>query len=147
MTAQYNKQGINSPGSSPTIHFNIGNVGAPTLAPVPGTADPDAMSVFGQLNVYEQLVIDVVHLHQILDGSAGATTIELWRRRGGVLSQICTVSLPFGSGDFATAFAVPVGDLKVLEAGDYLYCQATAIQTNADGITIDVHFNRASRGG
>jgi hypothetical protein len=100
------------------------------------------MSVFGQINIYEQAVIRVVHYHQILDGAAGTSTVEVYRERGGVFTRICVVSLASGSGDFATGFAVPAGNLKVLEAGDYVYCQATSFQANGDGVTVDMHFTQ-----
>lgn len=38
MAEQYANQGINTATAFPTFHFGIGNVGALSLAPIPGDA-------------------------------------------------------------------------------------------------------------
>ena len=144
MTDTHNQSNINLAPDSPTIHFTIGNIGAPALAPIPGTPDAAAMAVFGQLNIYTTMRVFVMHYHQIEDGSAGTSNFEIYRRRSGVFTRLVVLTLAFGGGDFATAFATPVGDLAVLNAGDYLFCQATSFQTNGDGITVDIHYDPAS---
>ncbi len=138
------QQSVNLVPEIGTIHFNVGNIGAPSIAPVPGTPNAPAMSVFGQLNIQSDMRIVVTHYHQIEDGSAGTSTFEIYRQRNSVFTQLVTLNLPFGSGDFATAFAVPTGNLAYLRGGDYLFCQATAFQTNGDGVTVDVHFSQLS---
>lgn len=145
MTDSYGQKNINLAPDLPTIHFNVGNVGAPSLAPIPGTPNAAAMSVFGQLNIYENIRIFVCHYHQIDDGTGGTSTVEIYRRRSSTFTQLVTLSLPFGGGDFGTAFAIPAGDLAVLQAGDYLFCQATAFQANGNGLTVDIHFTRGSQ--
>jgi len=139
-----NQESINLTPSSPTIHFNIGNFGVPAVAPVPGTPDPDAMSVFGQLNITTQISIQRIHYHQIVDGTAGTSSIEIYRMRDGVFTLIAEIDMPFGGGDFSTRGATPEGNLAILNAGDYIFCQATSIQLGANGATIDVHFELTS---
>lgn len=83
-------------------------------------------------------VIDAFVLHQIRDGSAGTTTVELYRRRAGINTLLATVSLPNGGGDFASAIAVPVGALADLTPLDRLYVQFTEVQTGGFDVTAEV---------
>lgn len=122
-----------------TIHFNVGNVGAPAVAPTPGVADAAAMSVFGQLNIATQRRIAFWHLHVLLGGT-GTLTVELWRSRNGVLTLLDSNSI-VNPTDFDTVTSVPSS--PILLSGDYLFAQATdasAISGGADGLTIDIHF-------
>jgi len=129
-----------------TIHFNVGNIGTPAIAPTPGTPDANAMALFGQLNIRRWRRVAVAHLHLVDGGSpgTGTLTVELYRRRDGVLTLIAEMSLT-APGDFSTDGAVPSGDFGELLPGDYLFCQVTSgslITTgNADGVTVDVHFS------
>lgn len=147
MTEQYNQQDINNSPVYETIHFDVGNVGPPALAPVPGTPNAAAMATFGQLNIYFDARIEVIHYHQIEDGAAGTSTIEIYRLRSGTFTLLGSMSLAFGGGNFGTAALVPAGDLRYLLGGDYIFCQATAFQTNGDGVTIDIHFTPNSING
>ena len=123
-----------------TQHFAIGKMNAPAVAPSAGTPDVEALAHFSQLNVANAKVIDVCHLHGIDDKGGGSMTIELWRRRSGVMVSLGTATLTGGSGDYATATLTPAD--PVLMVGDYLYCQLTAYSGAGgyDGITVDVHF-------
>lgn len=123
-----------------TQHFNIGKIGSPSVADAAGTPDVEALAVFSQLNVANAKVIDYCHLHGIDDQGSGSMTVELWRRRAGVMTSLGTITLTGGAGDYATATLVPAD--RVLQLGDYLYCQLTAYSGAGgyDGITVDVHF-------
>jgi hypothetical protein len=126
-----------------TVHFNIGTLGAPALAPVAGVADPAALAFFGQINVAYSRHIRVFHIHMIVDGSGGDLTVELWRLRGAALARVATATYtaPVGA-DFVRVPGFPLSaDVAVVREGDYLLAQAVAPFTlaNADGLTVDVH--------
>ena len=129
----------------PTVHFNVGNVGTPALG-TPGTLTAAAAALFGQLNIRDSMRVGVTHLHLCEGGSSGTLTIELFRRRPGLtgaFTRIATLSATNTTPDFGYVGAVPVDDLALLEAGDYLFAQATAgtlvTAGGADGITLDIH--------
>ncbi len=123
-----------------TIHFNVGKLtGASTGSA--GVPDLDAMSLFGQLNVHKSLTITALHQHLIVDGSSGTSTFEIYRRRDGVFTLLGTLSIAQGGGDHGFASVTPTGGLELLLRGDYLFAQALALQTGADGLTLDVHFD------
>jgi len=124
-----------------TIHFNVGKLGSPTLG-TPGTPTPSALSVFGQMHAANPMRIAVAHIHLIEAGSGGSITMELYRRRSGVFTLLGSWSLDAAAGDYATAGLVPATEsLRGLERGDYLFAQATAVQSGgSDGLTVDVHF-------
>ena len=123
----------------PTQHFNIGRIGSPSVADSPGTPDPAALSVFGQMNIYRDVTISAVHLHGIEDKGSGSITIEVYRRRSGVAVLLGTLTLVGGSGDFATDALVPAS--PGLLAGDYLFAQVISFVGSGgyDGLTVDVH--------
>lgn len=129
-----------------TIHFNVGKIGTPAVAPTPGTPDPNALSVFGQLNIRDKARIAVSHLHLIQDGMSGTATVELYRRRNGVFTLLGSVTQSSGAGDFSVNPIVPAtSELRNLEPNDYLYAQLTSATllggaSGGDGLTVDVHF-------
>lgn len=123
-----------------TIHFNVGKLTGASTA-TPGTADPEAMAIFGQLNIQKSLTITALHQHLIEDGSTGTSTFEIYRRRDGVFTLLGVLSIAQGGGDNAFASVVPAGDLQFLLRGDYLFAQATSLMTGGDGLTLDVHFD------
>lgn len=125
-----------------TQHFNIGKMGAATVAASAGTPDVEALAVFGQLNVANQKTVQVIHLHGIDDKGSGSLTIEVFRRRDDVMTLLGSLTLTGGSGDYSTASLTPAGSLATLEPGDYLFAQLTAYTGSGghDGITVDVHF-------
>lgn len=126
-----------------TEWFNLPIIPTVGTAGVPGTPDASAMSYLGAINVPVTCYINEVHLHQIKDGTGGSNVLELYRRRGGVMTLIATVSLASGGGDFQTVGFTFVSEaLKFVEAGDYLFLQATSVMSaagRAAGV-VDVHF-------
>lgn len=141
MTEQYAKADINSP-SVATVAFNMRrNLAGLILAPVPGTPDTDALAFFGTLNIYDRFMIDVMHIHQLVDGTAGTTSVDIFRRRDDVMTLIGQIDLTFGGGDFSTGFVVPTDGIGLLQRFDYLYLQPTAVQANGLGLTVDVHLS------
>ncbi|MCK4717653.1 MAG: hypothetical protein KAT70_03200 [Thermoplasmata archaeon] len=128
------------PVSFNTVHFNIGKLGSPSVAPTPGTPDPAAMAIFSQLNISTNRAVSVLHLHGVEDQGSGTMTVEVYRRRDAVLTLMGSLTLPGGGGDFDTAALVPADTL--LLAGDYIFAQLTDYSGAGgyDGITVDVHF-------
>lgn len=126
-----------------TIHFNIGNVGTPTLADNMEVPDADAMSTFGQLNICCDSKIKFIHMHMCKSGSAGAAGVEVYRYRDSSFTLLASLAMFPADGDFATDSVIPAD--RQLNAGDYLFCQATtgSLFTNgADGMTVDIHFEQ-----
>ena len=141
----YPQQDINAVAH--TVHFLVGNIGGPATA-APGVATPAAMAFFGQLNIDTSRRIAHFHIHAIEGGNiADVLEVELWRRRGGVLTLLATNTYVSAGADFATSgTGFGSEDLRALFPGDYLFAQAT---TNTalgaiDGITVDVHFNQGT---
>ena len=125
--------------------FNVPVTKSVGTAGTPGTPDADAMAEYGMIGISEPMTIDSAHLHQVKDGSSGTTTLELFRQRGGVRTQIGSISVASGSGDFGThGFTITDPDL---EAGDYLMLQATATMTSGGQPKgfVDVHFKAIQR--
>ena len=123
-----------------TIHFNVGKLTGATTGSA-GVPDVDAMAIFGQLNIHKNLTITALHQHLIVDGSSGTSTFEIYRRRDGVFTLLGTLSIAQGGGDFGFASVTPTDGLEFLLRGDYLFCQALALMSGADGLTLDVHFD------
>jgi hypothetical protein len=128
-----------------TFHFNVGNIGAIALGAT-GVATPAAMAYFGQININSPRQITATHLHLIEDGAAPSViNLEFWRRRGGVMTQLSSVSYVAPAGaDFITRVATPTGALAALMEGDYLFVQAvtgTTIAGGGNGLTADVHYD------
>ncbi len=123
-----------------TEWFNMPILKALGLAPVPGTPDADAMAELGQINIPFPSTLNVVHLHQGKDGASNTTNLELYRRRSGVFTQIGSVSLASGGGDFSTTNFM-ITDPS-LQAWDYLFCQATSVIQGGGKPAgfVDVHF-------
>lgn len=126
-----------------TLHFNIGTLGAPTLA-APGVATPAAFAFFGRLNVAQDKELEVAHLHLEVGGAAGQQLhLEIWRRRDGVMTLLCPLDyVSVGGETYITRAGIPVGELAMVRAGDYIFCQAVTGSTGApgDGLTVDLHY-------
>jgi len=140
MTSNYNLQSINTAYADSKTFATITSVNIPSIAPVPGVPDVDSLAPFGQLNIERRAVVSYIELRQIVDGSAGITSVEIYRLRSGNMTLIASLSILFGGGDFAVNRFTPLGDLSILDGGDYIFCQSTAIQTDANGITVNVNF-------
>jgi hypothetical protein len=130
-----------------TVHFRCGQASAGFLVlATPGVPSPASMAFFGQLNQPHARTISRIHLHLILagGGAAGdALTIEVYRRRAGTFTLLATLTLTVADGDNSFDGVTPAGDLALVEAGDYLFCQPTAkdlVTGGGNGITVDVHF-------
>lgn len=126
-----------------TIHFNVGKLTGASTAAAAGTPDPDAMAVFGQLNVHKRVKITAMHQHLIVEGGSGTSSFEIYRRRDGVFTLLGTLTIISTGGSHGFATVTPTGGLEFLLSGDYLFCQALSLQTGpgADGLTLDVHFD------
>ena len=107
-------------------------------APTPGTADPSSMAQYGAIGLPYNATLTASHIHQTLDGSSGTNTVEVYRRRAGVMTMIASGSLVLGGGDFALMpLTVTDGDLL---QDDYIYMQATSIgQGGTPYGTVDCH--------
>ena len=129
-----------------TLHFNIGTLGAPTLA-TPGVPTPAAFGFFGRLNIAQDKEIRFAHLHLEVGGAAGQELhLELWRRRNSLMTFLCAMDyVSVGGETYITIDVVPAGELVISRDGDYLFCQAVTGTTGApgDGLTVDTHFNFA----
>lgn len=126
--------------SACVAHINVGNLGAPALAPTPGTPDPAALAYFGQAGIAKDTTIQVIHMHTIEAGTGVNLVLEIYRRRSAVMTLIATLTLSGTVPEYNTLGAVPAGDLASVEAGDYLFAQATAATFGGvDGLTIDIH--------
>lgn len=128
-----------------TIHFDVGNIGTPAVAGVPGTPDADAMAVFGQLNNHLTSRIAAIHFHLIVPPSSGQVDLEVFKRYDGSWTLLTQHSLDSTSPAFEGIDAqVPSAANELAEAGAYFFCQVTEAggitAGNADGITIDIHF-------
>lgn len=128
----------------PTIHFRCGQMTAGNLnLAAPGVPAANSMAFFGQLNIRYPMTIAAIHLHLIENAGAGSLGIEVYRRRAGAFTLLATLTAVPADGDFATVAAVPAGDLALLQAGDYLFCQPIAkdlVAAGANGATVDIHF-------
>ncbi len=129
-----------------TAHFALGAVGTPVEAAAAGTADVDAMAVFGQFNIHKILTIASIEAHMVKAGTSGDLVVEVYRRRAGVFTLLATLTINGPSTNHAVNTVVPTGDLASLNAGDYLFTQivdGTLVSSGgADGLTVDVHFNQ-----
>lgn len=126
----------------PTQHLNIGKIGAAVVAPTPGTPDPNALAVFGQVHIAQSKTIASINLHGIEDLGTGGLTVEVYRRRAGVMTLLATLSLTGGSGDYAEDTATPAGVLALVGADDHIFAQVTDFSAGGgyDGLTVDVRF-------
>jgi len=82
-------------------------------------------------------------ISQRVDGTAGTTTIELFKKSpGGVETSMGTVSLAFGSGTDSqaqfTAFASAA--IRRIDPGYRLGIKLTAVQTGGEDLSIGVFF-------
>ena len=112
------------------------------LAPTPGTLTATAAAEYGRVGTSETRHIFRAHLHHEVDGSSGSTTMEMYRRRGGVVTLIANVTLAAGSGDFTTvAWTFTSPAVQYLQAGDYLHVQATSKMGGSPVAFIDVHWD------
>jgi hypothetical protein len=106
---------------------------------VAGTFTAAAM-VDGLREISRFSLIDTVRMTQVIDGTAGTTTMELFRRRAAVNTSLGTVSLASGGGAFASATFTPASvALRTLLIGDILVAQFNARQTGtAANVTIEI---------
>ena len=106
-------------------------------ASTPGTASASAMAQYGAIGLPYNATLTASHIHQTLDGS-GTNTVEIYRRRAGVMTMIASGSLLLGGGDFALMpLTITDGDLL---QDDYIYMQATSIgQGGTPYGTVDCH--------
>jgi hypothetical protein len=136
----------------PTQWFSLGITHDARLA-AGGSPDPSAMASFGAVNVPYACTIDEAHLHLTNDDGHGSLVLELWRFRFTTApptdpanwTLLGSVSAAAGSGDFSRhQFTFVSAELKELEAGDYLYAQATSTFTGGAGNdtlgAVDIHF-------
>lgn len=138
--------GVVAPQRVPTSHLYQGDLTNLTLGAV-GVPTASAMRWFGQVNVYQQLVIAAVHAHwTAAPAGGGPVVIELWRARGIltggpiVWTQLGTVtSTPTGAPQTFVYDSMVLTETSVL-LGDYLFAQATAKNNSYEGLTFDVHF-------
>jgi hypothetical protein len=135
------------PSVYPTISFFQSPVTKDVaLAPTPGTLSAAAAAEYGRVGTSEKRHVFRAHLHHEVDGSTGSTTMEMYRRRGGVVTLIANVTLAAGSGDFTTVPWTFTSDaVRFLEAGDYLHVQATSKMGGSPVAFIDVHWDRLVR--
>lgn len=121
--------------------FNAnGLLSAFTNAAAPGTFDSSAM-IDGSREIWNaNQFIQTMRLRQVVDGGAGTTTVEVFRRRSGVLTSLGTISLAAGGGAFDVASTVPASAaLQTLQVADVLVCQFNARQTTtAANVTIEI---------
>lgn len=84
-------------------------------------------------------LLDQLVLTQLVDGTAGSTTVELYRRRGASIARVETVTLAAGGGDIARA-VVDLTDnaLRALRPDDQLFVQFTERQTDGADVTVDI---------
>lgn len=129
---------------SPTIHFdNQQDLGNLTLATA-GALTGAIAARYGQLNIHKNCTIESIHVHQMMAGNSGNTTIEFYRKRDGIFTCLGTGSVPHTSGDFATRSVMFLSEsYKKLKKGDYLFMQPIEKQTgaSADGLTCDIHLS------
>jgi hypothetical protein len=108
-------------------------------AAAPGTFDSAAM-VDGLREISRFSLIDTIRMTQVVDGGAGTTTMEIFRRRAAVNTSLGTVSIVQGGGVFASATLTPASvALRTLLVGDTLVAQFTARQTTtAANVTLEI---------
>jgi hypothetical protein len=128
-----------------TAHFSAAVAGPVTLAP-PGVPTPAAFAVFGVINIRDPETIAFANVHGMFDnGGAVNGVFELWKldSPGALPVLIAVCSITGGLGNYqAAVFGFLTDDLRRVEAGNYLLCQATTASTGSpySGYTIDVHF-------
>lgn len=126
-----------------TEWFNTPVLKSTDVAPVPGTADAEAMGHHGQIQIPFAAYISFIHLHQLKDGQGGSNTLEVYRWRDSTHTLIANITLASTGGDFSRNSFVMVSDAhRLLEEGDYLFLQATAVMTAAGRPAgfVDIHF-------
>jgi hypothetical protein len=125
-----------------TSWFNLPVTKDVQLAPSAGTLDAAAAAEYGRVGVPDSRRIQFAHLHQDVDGNSGTTSLEMYRRRGGTVTQIASVSLAHGSGDFNSALWTFASEsARLLIRGDYLHMQATAKMGGTPIGFVDVHWD------
>ena len=89
------------------------------------------------------LLIDTngIKIQQRVDGTAGTTTVEVYRLRAAVWTLLGSVSLAFGGGGGASASMTPASvALRKLDAGDVLVAIMVAAQTNGEDLSMWLSF-------
>lgn len=109
-------------------------------AAAPGTLDTAATIAFGTREVNADLFVQTMRIRQIIDGAAGATTVEVFRIRSGVATSLGTITLNQGGGANAAAVTVPASAaLRNLQPGDVVTAQFNARQTvTASGVSCEL---------
>lgn len=96
----------------------------------PGTFT-QAASFDGIFELSRVSLWDTIRLTQMVDGTVGTTTVEIFRRRGGTNTSLGTISLNQGGGAFAQASLTPASTaLRALAVADLIMVQFNARQTN-----------------
>lgn len=132
-------------GFPSTEWFNLAVTKEVALAPTPGTVNAAAMAEYGAINIPQTGRCESIHLHQIVDGNSGTTSLEVYRRRSGAMTKVATISLENGGGDFGFATFSWVSEaLRTFVRGDYLYLQATAKMGGSPIGFVDVHFDKTT---
>jgi hypothetical protein len=129
-----------------TAWFNIPITSESVLAPIPGTADADAISRFGRIHCHQNMYITVVHFHYDHPAGSGTYSIELWRRRNNQNLLIASISTDGSSGDFGTYnFSFVDESYRNLNSSDYLLMQVTSVMTGSGSKKaagyVDVHYS------
>lgn len=156
----YGRSGGSPGGHTPETHWFAFHITKEiNVAPVPGTPDPLAMAELGAINVPEARTLDDIHFHLINDAGTGQFVFEVYRFRylgppaadPGNFTLIATCTVAAGAGDFSRQSFVFVSEaLKELQAGDYIFLQATEKMGGAVNDTvggIDAHFQPRTREG
>lgn len=126
-------------GYHPNDRFvNTGLLSALTLG-VTGTLTAGAVANFGSAFSNCDRFIQTMRVSQVVDGTGGTTTVEVFRTRGGVATSLGTISLAQGGGTNAAATTVPASSaLRNIQISDIISVQANAIQSGAAAQTLTV---------
>jgi len=70
-------------------------------------------------------------------GTAGSSSVEVYRRRGSTMTRLVSFNIPFSAGDYSiTSGTLHTTDLEV---GDLLYSQFTGIMTGGRDLSFEVN--------
>lgn len=70
-------------------------------------------------------------------GTAGSSSVEVYRRRTGTMTRMVSFNIPFSAGDYSiTSGTLHTTDLEV---GDLLYSQFTGIMTGGRDLSFEIN--------